>query len=132
MLSRSPSGVSRPPGQRSLRNPNDGFSLLETLVVLAVLTLLVAGALPLLRETPSKLVLERRIAEIQQTAGLLRHEAAKEQHMAGMDVTNVSCTATQTQIRFYPDGTAQGPDLCLTHGGLSQTLRLDHVTGRLK
>jgi type II secretory pathway pseudopilin PulG len=111
---------------------NAGLSLLETMIGLAVLTLLIAGALPMLRETPPTLILENKAAELLHQANLLRHEAAKEQQMTRMDVAKISCTPRMTQIQFFPEGTAQGPDLCIRHEGLTQILRLNRLTGRLE
>jgi Tfp pilus assembly protein FimT len=108
---------------------SSGVTLLETLVVLSILAFIV-GAVAGLRRGPSPgLSLKRAAAERVETAAQQR-EAAIRSGLETKLLIEDSCDAGKT-IRFRPDGTAQGPDICLALSGHSLRLVLDPLTGRL-
>jgi prepilin-type N-terminal cleavage/methylation domain-containing protein len=114
-----------------MTSPSDsaGYTLLEALVALAILALvagLVAGAT---RGPSPELALRRTAAERTAEAATTRLSAVRAG--ATRDFTAPDACGGPGTIRFHPDGTAQGPDLCLTKGDRSLRLALDTMTGRL-
>jgi general secretion pathway protein H len=133
---------------------NDGFTLLELLVVLAILVLL-AGAWPFaaprlfptqqLRNETQHLVSVLRIARTrarmtgqQQDVEILRsglgYRFAAESHDLPLGLTlhlrDSEATVNSRRLAFYPDGSSSGGVLDLVLPSRTQEVRIGQLTGR--
>jgi prepilin-type N-terminal cleavage/methylation domain-containing protein len=112
--------------------PRAGVTLLEVLVVLAILALSAAVAFSSLRPPSDALTLSKRVAELEKDFALDRLRAIREGRAIIRDVEALACEQdTNTEVIFRSDGTALGPDLCLSEGKITSRFALDPLTGRL-
>ncbi len=106
-----------------------GLTLLETLVVLAILVLVMAAVTKLRPNVSDSLSLERTAAtRIEETARL--REAAIRSGVETRLRVDDACDEGGP-IVFRPDGIASGPDICLELNGRGLRLALDPLTGRI-
>jgi general secretion pathway protein H len=139
-------------------SPDAGFTLLELLIVLAVMALAVGLAMPLatrpagdaaLTATARKLAADMRMARASairdNTERTLTIDLARRRFwvdgltgasaIAGgiaVDVVTVRAeqrSARQGRLRFFPDGSATGGTVALTGAGRRVTVKLDWMTG---
>ncbi|WP_439655617.1 pilus assembly FimT family protein [Sulfitobacter aquimarinus] len=108
---------------------NAGFSLLETLVALAILAVVTGVAVSALRQPPPALQLDNAVTQVLRTATTTRNRAVSTQVRMSMPVAD--CDGDDGLIWFYPDGTAKGPEVCVSHAGLVRRLRVSALSGRL-
>ncbi|MCW3783539.1 prepilin-type N-terminal cleavage/methylation domain-containing protein [Defluviimonas salinarum] len=113
----------------SLARSDAGFTLMETLVVLAILSLILGASVATLRPGAPQLALEKRAAGVIREAASLRRQAIAEAAPRRIEVE--TCHGARQSVAFFPDGTAAGPDLCLAEGDRELLLMLDPMTGTL-
>ena len=112
------------------RSRRAGFTLLEIMVVLVILSAILTISMTTLTRPSDRLAMRQDIAVIRQEATQLRSEAIRN----GMERTLSfkGCDGAQlVSVRFFPDGTASGDDICLEHGEDVVRLRVERVTGLL-
>jgi general secretion pathway protein H len=134
---------------------DDGFSLLETLIALAIVALMVTVSVPMmtsggngldlavrqaeteLRRAQSMAVRTNRIVEV--AIDTSRGQVGG-QHIAQAQppvLLHVSTTADQKRseaagtIRFFPDGGSSGGGITLAQNGKSTQVLVDWLTGRV-
>lgn len=109
-----------------------GITLFETLVVLAILALVTAVFFGVQRGPSPGLELERHVSDVLNTASQNKQAAISENTMVEMKVTGAGCETGDANITYYPDGTAYGDDLCLSHESKTVRLILNRLTGQLE
>lgn len=108
-----------------------GFSLLEMLVVLAILALTVATLSATdIGRSPS-LELRAHMSELHKEVAFARSVAVVEDILKTIDISAPTCSGSVTSLTFFADGTAQQADICLIVGTLEQHVRLDPLTAQL-
>lgn len=113
------------------RRKDSGISILEMLVVLAVLALL-AGAMTTSRIGPSAaLRLQGAVARVQDAAAQTRAQAITSGEIRELRLTTGICDGDPVVLTFFPDGTATPTDVCLNHDDSRRKLFLDPLTARL-
>lgn len=105
--------------------PRAGVSLFETMVALAILSLLVAVVAGAARGPSPRLQQEAAIAQILRAAQEVRLRAIQEGRAIAMGPDHTCEDATAPT--FFPDGSAQGGPLCLE----TRVIRVDPLTGTL-
>ena len=109
-----------------------GFSLLEVLVVVTLLALLAGLSFAGLRPPSKGLRLSRQISELEKRFAEDRLAAVRLGQLVETDLSDWLCNPEGTHMAvFRPDGTARGPDICLSAGDLTKRFAFDHLTGRL-
>ncbi len=106
-----------------------GFSLLETLVALAILAVVTGVAAAALRQPPPALRLDNEVSDVQRDAAIARKRAVSTQVQVSMPV--IDCEGNDAVIWFYPDGTASNVEFCVTNSGLTRALRVSTLSGQL-
>lgn len=134
----------------------DGFTLLEMLIVLAIIGMSLALTLPALRKPPSKIRLEavvRAIGEALKTTRVAAVVQRKTMSLAfDLEHREVSSPAVSSfalpadvgltlkvarlddvtrvgEFRFFPDGSSTGGTIGLSLGGLRSTICVSWVNG---
>lgn len=122
----------------------DGFTLIEMLVVLAIMAVAAAALRPMLLRPPAKVELRQVAAKV---VAELRDARAKAmttgratawrpaEPPAGivLRVTTVRDEAAQGGgIRFFPDGSATGGQVLLSRDNNALAVRIHWLTGRLE
>jgi prepilin-type N-terminal cleavage/methylation domain-containing protein len=115
--------------KRSFPHNVSGFSLLEMMVVLAIVATITGVTAAGLRGPSPMVQLERTIIAFQREAAEARHRAVLEQIVIPLSGTD--CDGNEVIIKFFPNGTANGPNICLTQAGFTGILRLSNLTGYL-
>lgn len=115
----------------SIAKPTAGLSLLETLIALAILAMVMGLGASAFRGPSPTLRLQKEAAALIGTATALRQRAILENRALKMEDSAAPCEETDKPLTFFPDGTASGPDLCLTANDLHLRLTLNALTGRL-
>lgn len=134
-----------------------GFTLVEMLVVMAVLALAAALTMPALTRATAERTLTSTAIDVQAMLKLARAEAVRlgrdtavtislrdrqvrtegqAAHLLPPDV-DIAVVAPRaevlshqtTRIRFYPDGTSTGGRISLTRGAQRTSVRIDWLTG---
>lgn len=108
-----------------------GVSLLEMLVVLAILSAIAVIALPKLSGPSPRLELKRQTAAWSARIAEGRLTAVSEGRQVTLFLESSACAAQEDWITVFPDGVVQGPDLCLTAGPEELRLHPALLTGRL-
>ena len=109
-----------------------GLSMFEVLVALTILALVTTVATAGLRGPSPSLQLQRQTADVVRQSAVTHLRAIRQEQTLFLDVSTLICTPEDPTIAsFFADGTAQGPDLCLTASDSTlQRLRLVPLTGR--
>lgn len=109
------------------------MTLLETLVVLAILAGIAAVALPALRGPPVQLQLRAQAADVAARIASARLAALSTGETRSLEVSELTCDGASepAAIILQGDGLVIGPDLCLAVGTDSLRLRPAMLTGRL-
>ncbi len=144
-----------------MRPPERGFSLLELLVVLAMISGILILAAPRLAGSLDTLLLKRSSRELaaalkqtrlqairsgKQSELILylnRHEYAfdwNDKRQTLSEDINISLITTASAqkaedvgaIRFYPDGSATGGEIVLAQDGVDYSVQVDWLTGRVR
>lgn len=100
------------------------------MVVLVILSAILTISMTTLTRPSDQLAMRQDITVIRQEAAQLRSEAISN----GMEriLSSKGCDGAQlVSVRFFPDGTASGDDICLEHGEDVVRLRVERLTGRL-
>lgn len=106
------------------------MSLFETLVALAILALVLAVAAGGLSPRGSDADLRRISADVVAAAGTIRSRAIATGETQVFRVDELDCARRLVvETRFFFDGSARGPDLCLAAGDRTLRLTLDPLTG---
>ncbi|MEL7092177.1 MAG: hypothetical protein AAFN94_10635 [Pseudomonadota bacterium] len=108
-----------------ISGPRAGVSLFETMVALAVLSLILAVVAVSVRPPSPRLQAEAALAALQRQAQESRLRAMTTGNRVTMG-TDAVCTNSPAPV-FYPDGTATGGPLCLG----ARTITLSPLTGTL-
>ena len=143
------------------RQSDDGFTLIETLVVVAIIALLAAVMAPGMIPTPNNQLrsdAEELVAALRKTrlaaqetrraAQLQIHTEDAYYRLPGHDAThklnadNLSLELTTAEqetideelggIRFFPDGSSSGGMIKLSNGSMIQQINVEWLTGRIK
>lgn len=109
---------------------NAGFTLFEMLVSLTILSLVLAVGTSAIKGPSPVLLLHREATEIQKKAAVLRNEVVRNHELKIMDFANETCESGRNRTVFFPDGSASGPDLCLSNGNSKIRLELMPLLGR--
>ncbi len=115
----------------SIAKPTAGLSLLETLIALAILAMVMGLSASAFRGPSPTLRLQKEAATLTRAATVLRQRAIREGNTVTMEDSGTPCEETDKPLTFFPDGTASGPDLCLSADDLHLRLTLNALTGRL-
>jgi len=110
---------------------NAGFSLLEVLVVLGILSLTIAVFATSNRGPSPSLELKAHVSALQAEVAAARATAIIEGTTNTHAMAAPLCPGSDATLTFFPDGTAQPADICLTVEPLDQRLRLDPLTAQL-
>ena len=112
-----------------LSKPTTGLSLLEALIALAILAMVMGLSASAFRGPSPTLQLQKQTAELIAAASVLRQRAIRENKTLIME-TDTTCNQTDKHINFFSNGTASGPDLCLSVKEKHLRLSLNALTGR--
>lgn len=110
-----------------------GFTLIEMLVVLALIALVAALALPRLGSTPNMSSQEQLrsalaiLADARSAAVASGQAQALDPAALGANARYAAATGASDRIRFYPDGSSSGGTLTLAPG---RSIALSLVDGR--
>jgi Tfp pilus assembly protein FimT len=109
------------------------MTVLETLVVLAILAGIAAVALPALRGPPVQLQLRAKAAEVAAMIASARLSAMSTSETQSLEVSKLTCDggSEPATIILHNDGLVIGPDLCFAIGTDVLRLRPTVLTGRL-
>ena len=94
-----------------IMGPRAGVSLFETMVSLAILSLIVAVAATAIRPPSPRLLAEAEISQLVRAAQETRLRAIQEGRPVRME-TDATCDDTPAPI-FFPDGSARDGPLCV-------------------
>ncbi|MCU0826012.1 MAG: hypothetical protein MUE52_01050 [Tabrizicola sp.] len=110
------------------------MTLLETLVVLAILASIAAIALPALRGPPIQLQLRAKAADLAEEIASARLAAMSTGETRLLEVPDLTCDGAPkpATILLQGDGLVIAPDLCLGIGDDILRLRPTILTGRLQ
>ncbi|WP_457645937.1 pilus assembly FimT family protein [Profundibacter sp.] len=108
-----------------------GLSLLEALIALAILAMVMGLSASAFRGPSPALRLQKQASGLIQTATTLRQRAIRDGRSFTMQTQGLTCETTGQPLVFFPNGTASGPDLCLTADTRQTRLRVNALTGRL-
>lgn len=113
------------------RSPNEraGFTLLESMVALAIVALMTSIAVSGIRGPSPKLQLERAISAVKREASNARLRAVTEQIPVVIKLPG--CEIEEVDLTYYPDGSATGPLICVATAGFTATIRVSPLTGKL-
>lgn len=111
--------------------PKAGFTLLETLVVLAILAGITALVASNTRGPSPQLALQQRSQEVRTQIVDARAKAIATQVAQTLDADLQSCDGTAAKLVAFPDGSLFGPDICISVDDLQMRLIVDGVTGRV-
>lgn len=114
---------------RALSRADAGFTLLETLVALAILAAVAGVTAASLRGSPPSLQLDNAVAALTRDASTIRHRAVLTQSSLPLQITD--CAGTEATLIFHPDGTASPAEICVQQAGLTRRLSVSPLTGRL-
>lgn len=103
-----------------------GMSLFETMVTLAILSLVLATTATVLRPPSPALRAKQEAARLLREANQLRMQAVQTGQAQTWDPEVARCSEGGV-LTFYPDGTGRGPDLCL----FDLKLTLHPLTGQM-
>jgi len=137
----------------------EGFSLLELLLVLVITVSIVALASPQISNSLDSIKIKRLSREMTTSLRATRAHAIskgkeavwlldfKQYHYQYINKTKrysekieLSLTTaskeklsdTAATIRFFPDGSATGGEIRMSHGKLNYSIQIDWLTGRIK
>lgn len=116
---------------KGIAKRNAGLSILEALIALAILAMIMGLNASAFRGPSPTLRLQKEAAVLIRTASQLRQRAIRENKVLSMESNGATCDEQETPLSFFPDGTAIGPDLCLSAESLQLRLTLSALTGRL-
>jgi general secretion pathway protein H len=146
--------------QRVARMPVSGFTMMELLVVLGIMALIAAFAMPMIGNGPSSAALRGGARELAAGLRFARSEAVtkRQQTFVAIDLTGrrfkVTGDAREHQlpreadlklftaeadivddttgsIRFYPDGGSNGGRITIAAGERKYEIDVDWLTGRV-
>lgn len=132
-----------------------GFTLLELLVVLAILALVYAVAIPTrpaswrggdvagagrelaqdLRTARATAIAQRREVVVALDPAALNYridDTAAALPARDVETLGVDLAPGERTLRFFPDGSANGATLTLRHGDATATVTVDWLTGRIE
>ncbi|WP_121022160.1 pilus assembly FimT family protein [Litoreibacter meonggei] len=108
---------------------NAGFTLFEALVSLALIALVLAVGVSAARPPSPALQANAAFARLSKSATQAKLEAITQHRTAKWSPDAPLCEeSTSVEFKFFADGTAHGPDLCI----LQMKLRLHRLTGLLQ
>ncbi|PRY92080.1 prepilin-type N-terminal cleavage/methylation domain-containing protein [Hasllibacter halocynthiae] len=108
-----------------------GFSLLETLIALAILVAIAAAVAPRLRPPSDASQAARIAAALGRDLAAARDDAVRAGEAIPFEVDGALSCKEPSILWFFPDGTALDGDLCVAFGKARLDLRLDGASGRL-
>lgn len=114
-----------------------GYSVLEVLIVLAILTVVVSIITTSLRGPSDRLVLDHAGASLLGAAQDARAEAMISgapvvlaiSSLEGVDLSGCGGAEPTDEILFLPDGSTVTAPICLTRGQLESKISFDWLTG---
>ncbi|GFE51963.1 hypothetical protein So717_37160 [Roseobacter cerasinus] len=109
-----------------------GLSLLEVLVVLAIMALIIGVAVPALRAPPHHLALQEQIALLEREALAIRLAAIRGGLAQPWQPDGPRCAGQlPARILYLPDGSAFGDPFCLRRDDQDLWLTVAPLTGRI-
>lgn len=106
-----------------------GYSLFEALVALAILAMVLAISAAGFRPPSDEMKLNRLVSEFASRVSEARLKAIRSHRPVRIEA--VDCRGEPLTWSFYPDGTANGPEMCLAEGDRQETLVLSSLTGQV-
>lgn len=109
-----------------------GFTLFEALIALSILSL-VTAAIVILRPAPSSaLLLNQAASELIESAAAHRQRAVVEGEAAAWKQNVLTCEGQPFEAKFYPDGSADPGEICVTVEQQMLKMILHPISGRLE
>ena len=112
------------------RSAQAGFSLFETLVSLAILSMVLAVSVSAVRGPSPAIRLQQAATKLQKQVSEQRDQAIRARKARFLNIEGLSCDNGRRIVWFYPNGAATGPDICFSADGLILRLRLDRLQGQ--
>lgn len=114
-----------------------GISIFEMMVVLAIISLALAGTAQLTRGPSPTLKLDAYLSDLSLQAHLYRRKAMLNGKTRVLDLLQNNsrftyCSSNDAfEILFFPDGTNSEIEFCVQMNGIELNLRTDPLTGQI-
>lgn len=108
-----------------------GFSLLEAMVVLAIVAFVTAIAASALRGPGERIIALQSVRHLQSSAYQARAMAIESGESVSIEVPGCDSDPT-VQITYFRDGTASAQTTCIQRGSTIFRLQVNRLTGTLR
>lgn len=106
-----------------------GFTLLEAIISLAIISTIAAISFIAVRETPPKIKRDRAVADFLEEITMARHDAVQASKIKTLIIRD--CQNEKVMIHFYPNGTTSGNKFCLYTEIFDRIVKISPLTGRI-